>query len=131
MAAQKDSVAPVGSIREELLELALRSQEDAAAFLSAACARIAANAGAEYVGVVRNIDGRWTALAEHGPSAPLPTSLLNDILDSDEPLAGGAWTVSPLERRSNSGELLAVRFAVTSTSPARRPEAILPIAKIL
>jgi Nif-specific regulatory protein len=131
MAAQKDSIAPAGSIREELFELALRSQEDAGTFLAAACARIAANAGAEYVAVVRNIDGRWTALAEHGPAAPLPTSLLNDILDSDEPLAGGAWTVSPLERRSNSGELLALRFAASSAAPARRPEAILPIAAIL
>jgi transcriptional regulator with GAF, ATPase, and Fis domain len=131
MVAQKDTPASNGSIREELLELGLRSQEDAAAFLSAACSRLATGTGAEYVGVVRNVDGRWTTLAEHGPSAPLPVQLLNDILDSEEPRAAGAWTAAPLERRSNTGELLALRFAASSTAAARRPETLVPIAATL
>jgi Nif-specific regulatory protein len=128
MTAQKDTLATVSSIREDLLELGLRAQDDAAAFGSAACGRIAAGTGAEYAAIVRNVDGRWSPLAEHGPAAPLPVSLFNDILDADAPQGAGAWTAAPLTPRSQSGELLALRFAATASPAARRIDTLPAIA---
>lgn len=115
MAVSKES-AVAGQLSQELLRSAVEHADSTAGFLDAALSRLASATGADYVAVVRNVDGRWSVVGAWGSSASsnssaLPTAHLADVLDRETAAASGGWLALPVDRRTAPGELLALHTA--------------------
>jgi Nif-specific regulatory protein len=102
------SAADPGRAARQLLQQAA-DHDDPVRFLEDALSSILAAAEADFASVQRGERGRWTVLAAAGLAHnPPPFGILAAALDSDCPVAEGAWVAAPLEPRSTTGELLAV-----------------------
>lgn len=86
---------------------AAASENSPAAFLKQALPLVSQALGGEYLSLVRGEKGKWRVLGASGPERPLPTDLLAEVLDNDEPQLRRQWYVAPLTQRGNMGELLA------------------------
>jgi len=77
------------------------------AFLKQALPLVCQALGGDYLALVKGEKGKWRVLGSSGPERPLPTDLLAEVLDNDEPQLKRQWYVTPLTARSGTGELLA------------------------
>ena len=113
-AAPKDNAVAVSVLTKTLLELGLQSHESDKAFLDNALNSIAGSFGADFVGIMRNIDGRWTtvtSIGNAGSSGELSAGFLADALDSDAPVRHEGWVAAAVDRRGAAGEVLIVHAA--------------------
>jgi transcriptional regulator with GAF, ATPase, and Fis domain len=113
-AAPKDNAVTVSVLAKSLLELGLQSHESDKAFLDNALSSISAALGADFTGVMRNIDGRWTtvtSIGSAGSSGELSAGFLADALDSDQPVRTEGWIAAAVDRRGAAGEVLIVHAA--------------------
>jgi transcriptional regulator with GAF, ATPase, and Fis domain len=78
-----------------------------AAFLKQALPVVCQALGGDYLALVKGEKGKWRLVGASGPERPLPTDLLAEVLDSDQPALKRQWYVLPLAPRSGTGELLA------------------------
>jgi hypothetical protein len=82
------------------------AENDAAIFLRQALPLVAQTLGGEYLALVHGAKGQWRTIAASGPQRAIPTELLAESLDRDEPVVRGDWHVGPLAPNAASGELL-------------------------
>jgi transcriptional regulator with GAF, ATPase, and Fis domain len=86
-------------------------------FFAAVMPAIAAAFAADYCAVAAPVSGRWTVVAESGPSSqPLPIELLADVLDRETPRAAGGWIAAPLASRNEEGEVLLLHLTASSAA---------------
>ena len=83
------------------------SESDPAMYLRQALPLVSQTLGGEYLALVQGEKGQWRTLGASGPQRALPSELLAEALDKDEPVVRGDWYVAPLVPHAGSGELLA------------------------
>jgi len=83
------------------------AEYDPAVFLRQALPLIAQTLGGEYLALIHGEKGRWRTVAASGPERAVPSELLAEALDKEEPLVRGDWYVGPLAPHTASSELLA------------------------
>jgi len=99
-------------------------------WLAAALPAIAAALAADYAVVAAADGGRWNALAETGPSRPLPGELLAEALDRETVRAQGPWAAGPLAPRTAQSEALLLRWPQMATAETVAAfESLLPIVR--
>lgn len=64
--------------------------------------------GAEFLALARGERGVWTVLGSAGAVQSLPTELLADALDAEDPVVQGRWLAACLNSRSARAEVLIV-----------------------
>jgi transcriptional regulator with GAF, ATPase, and Fis domain len=101
--APKDIAVAVPVLSKSLLELGLQSHESDKSFLEKALQSIASGLGADFAGVMRNDDGRWTTAGSVGnltvANGELSHGFLADALDADEPVRHDDWVAAAIDRR--------------------------------
>ncbi|MBX7167467.1 MAG: sigma-54-dependent Fis family transcriptional regulator [Pirellulales bacterium] len=93
----------------------LATQLDAERFWGAALDELAAALPADYVALAAASAGRWHVAHQSGRSRPLPTDLLADCLDADQPRGRSGWVAAPIAARSTSPRV------VVANLPGREP----------
>src|SRR5688572_19597527 len=83
------------------------SESDPALYLRQALPLVCQTLGGDYLALVQGEKGHWRTLGASGPQRALPSELLAEALDKDEPVVRGDWYVAPLVPHAGSGELLA------------------------
>src|SRR5262245_56484479 len=109
MSTQIDSNASVVSTQQALLRFGLETT-DSVAFLKTSLGCIASALGADFAAVTRNAGGQWSAVASSGSAISLPATLLSDSLDREGTIVREGWLVLPVDPKTASGELLALRW---------------------
>jgi Nif-specific regulatory protein len=90
------------------------TDSEPAAFLRQALPLVAQTLGGQYAALIQGTKGQWRTLAALGPERSVPSDLLAEALDSDQPVTRGDWHVKPLAPQAAGGELLVVfRAAAT------------------
>lgn len=90
----------------EIFHLATQAKE-ASEFLTRALPLALRLVSADAAAVASNKTGQWRAQQRVGGAGPLPTELLAEVLDREQPAADGSWAAAPLGRRGQAAELLA------------------------
>jgi len=122
-AAPKDIAAALPVLTKSLLEFGLRSYDNDKSFLDNALQAISGNLAADFAGLMRNVDGRWTSVTSvgnAGNSGELSAGFLADALDSDLPVRNEDWIAATLDRRAAAGEVLIVHAADTAQAERLR-----------
>ncbi|MCE9603691.1 MAG: sigma-54-dependent Fis family transcriptional regulator [Planctomycetia bacterium] len=111
----KDNAGSLAVLNKTILELGLRSHESDKSFLDNALQALASGLAADFAGVMRNIDGRWSTVASVGnaslASGELTAAFLADALDSESPVKNEGWIAASVDRRAAAGEVLIVHAA--------------------
>ncbi len=92
------------SLLKSLLDLAHQSSSKGE-FLNAGLSQIRQTLGADYIAVVQGTKGAWRILAQDGKTPALPSEMLAEALDRDEPISLGDFHATSLGA-ARSGELL-------------------------
>jgi len=122
-AAPKDIAAALPVLTKSLLEFGLRSYDNDKSFLDNALQAISGSLQADFAGLMRNVDGRWTtvtSVGNAGTSGELSAGFLADALDSDLPIRNEDWIAATLDRRAAAGEVLIVHAADTAQAERLR-----------
>jgi Nif-specific regulatory protein len=86
---------------------AAATENSPAVFLKHSLPLVSQALGGEYLALVRGEKGKWRVLGASGPERPLPTDLLAEVLDSEEPQLRRQWYIVPLATHGGTSELLA------------------------
>ena len=85
--------------------------ETQAGFLAQAMPSLLEASQGQYMALVAGEKGTWRTLADVGTSQPLPSDLLAEVLDGEQPQVAQGWVAAALSPRSGKAELLVVHFA--------------------
>jgi transcriptional regulator with GAF, ATPase, and Fis domain len=86
---------------------AAATENSPAVFLKHSLPLVSQALGGEYLALVRGEKGKWRVVGAAGPERPLPTDLLAEVLDSEEPQLRRQWYIVPLATHGGTSELLA------------------------
>jgi Nif-specific regulatory protein len=86
---------------------AAATENSPAVFLKHSLPLVSQALGGEYLALVRGEKGKWRVVGASGPERPLPTDLLAEVLDSEEPQLRRQWYIVPLATHGGTSELLA------------------------
>ena len=115
----------LATLATELLWQATRA-DDPGTYLGHVLPQVMSATGGDYAALAAATAGRWTAVAETGPSRPLPLDLLAEVLDREAAGAQADWIAVALAPHGQAAQAL-----VLHCGPGAEPPAALALAERL